>query len=208
MKYYAVLGVVALASVFGLTSHAQERAAGSALETQMNWSALYSKIAGLEAQLTGLNGQIEQAKLCGAAEKLYAPGASGADSKGCKPVPKTDITALTNIVNTTNQYNSSEQKCTGQGYVYAPGQTGADKNGCLKPVTGKGCKMDAAAACGKVGYCVVRARYPFGVKETNTEVPTTWKDGETYIWKYASTQNDYGGAHCKDGVLTYFATGN
>ncbi|RYG59709.1 MAG: hypothetical protein EON60_09625 [Alphaproteobacteria bacterium] len=194
-----------------MTAHAQERAATSNLETQMTWSALSNKIATLEGTINGLIKQIEQAKLCGAAEKLYAPGASGADGKGCKAVAKTDLTQLTDIVNSTTTYNISEQKCTAQGYVYAPGKPGADKDGCLKTIAGKGCTMDQVKRCGKVGNCVVAARTWKSMKDapyTKTVVPTKWKHGDTYLWHYASTDNDYGGGQCIDGEITYFTTGS
>lgn len=225
-----MIAIVAL-SCMGLTATAQERAAGSALDTQMTWSSLSTKVKSTQTYAEGVNAKIEQAIVCGKQNRLYAPAAPGANSQGCKDVDISSDPSFVSLQNTVNSlkttvtqvnttvtnmktnvdnsvtYNGKEQVCTAQGYVYAPGKPGADGNGCLKPTTGRDCTMDRGAACGR-GDCLVRARYPFGSGENYTQVPTTWKDGDTYIWKYTSTNNDYGGAQCKDGTLKYFATGN
>lgn len=228
---YSVIALAALSCMGVAAAEAQERTAGSALDTQMTWTALSNQVKSTQSYAEGLNTKVEQAIVCGKSNMLYAPGAPGATTQGCKNVDLTGnttingnatIVSILNSISTLNSsvnnmktnvdnsvtYNGKEQVCTAQGYVYAPGKPGADGNGCLKPSTGRACTMNRAAACGTKGDCVVRARYPFGSGESNTQVPTTWKDGDTYIWKYTSTQNDYGGGQCKDGTLTYFATGN
>lgn len=218
---YSVIALAAL-SCMTLTATAQERAAGSTLETQMTWSALSSKIKTTQDYAEGVNSKLDQAIACGKLGKLYAPGANGADPKGCKEavidlstnptivnLTKNISTITTNVEKTTN-YNTAELKCTQQGYVYAPGLKISDPNGCLKPVTGKKCTMDKASACGSATNCVVAARTPFKQKGGNyvyTQVPTTWNDGDIYIWHWDSTQNDYGGGQCIDGSIRYFTTG-
>lgn len=97
-------------------AHAQERTAAGALETQMTWSALSSKVSAVDAKVDGVNTKLEQAILCGKEGKLYAPGAAGADSRGCLVQEQ-----LTSII-----------ACNNQDKVYAPAKSGADAAGCVQ----------------------------------------------------------------------------
>lgn len=221
------LGFFCLSLMLGAAGQAMaagvERSAGSGMDTQMTWSALSTQIDAANVRITGLDAKLSQSILCGKLNKLYSPGAPGADANGCKDLvltgnpdyinlvnslnaTNTNVTNLKNSVNTTNTYNTNEQKCTAQGMVYAPGQSGADGNGCKGAVAGKSCSMNVGAACGG-GGCVVIAKYPYPSKSTSG-VPSTWRDGESYYWHYAATSNDYGGGQCINGTIHYFTTGN
>ena len=222
MTFIRCLMAVTLFVGITFSALAQERAAGSSLENQMTWTALQNQIAGAQTYAKALSDKLDQAIACGNLGKLYAPGAAGADTMGCK-FPIVDLSTNTDIINIKNSlnnitlnvdksvnYNIEEQKCSKQGYVYSPKAVGADANGCLKPVPGKSCIMNKVEACGSVNNCKIAARTPFkqsGGNYVYTNVPTAWKHGDTYIWHWDSTNNDYGGGQCNDGVITYFTTG-
>lgn len=220
LKFWIFLGCTAL---LGATAvQAQERSAGGPVETQMTWVALKSLVDSVGVKVDGLTARVNQGVECGKLGKLYAPGGPGADGMGCKTVEDARVTNLINTVNTLNSNFSNLQttfntsnvtniaSCSKVGMIYAPAMPGADSKGCVTPVTGKDCVMNQVTACGGVGNCVTQQRVwsSRGANYINTTVPTTWKDGDTYIWHYASTQNDYGGGQCVDGKITFFTTGH
>ena len=78
-----------MASVFvaPLAVEAQERAAGSAMEAQMNWSSLSNMIKSSDTKVNALDSLVKQIILCNKKIKLYAPGEDGADADGCLEMP-------------------------------------------------------------------------------------------------------------------------
>ena len=85
MKTIAFAVIVGMALVQG--SFAQERSATGAAETQMSWSALSNQVSGISTRIDAVNSRVDQAVACGRANMLYAPGATGANSAGCKAIP-------------------------------------------------------------------------------------------------------------------------
>lgn len=74
--------------------HAQERAAGGTLHTQMSWSALSSKIGVVDSKAVAANARLDQIEACGVKGMLYTPGQAGADPQGCKAVSTPDPATL------------------------------------------------------------------------------------------------------------------
>ncbi|PZP40401.1 MAG: hypothetical protein DI585_01040 [Pseudomonas fluorescens] len=82
--------LLTLATCALLTSpHAQERAAGGALETQMTWSALSSQIGAVKNDHEMLKAVVDQITTCGKSGRFYAPGTAGADGSGCSAAATT-----------------------------------------------------------------------------------------------------------------------
>ncbi|TKW60827.1 MAG: hypothetical protein DI628_08025 [Blastochloris viridis] len=65
---------------------AQERTAGVALDSQMTWTAMSSRVDAVNNRVTATNAQVSQMMKCNAKLKVYAPGTQGADAKGCVAV--------------------------------------------------------------------------------------------------------------------------
>lgn len=103
--------IVALSLGFN-SVHAQERAAGGTVETQMTWSALSSLVNAASAKADAVNSRVDQAVVCGKKGMVYAPGAAGVDGAGC-------ISA---------QYVNSIVSCGNQGKIY-----NATSNACVVP---------------------------------------------------------------------------
>ena len=99
---------------------AQERSAVGVAETQMNWSALSNNIGTVSTKVEGLNTRVDvvstrvdtvsstvdtlttrvnQAIVCGRNNMLYAPGASGASSAGCKAIPTQPAPQIRQVMN-------------------------------------------------------------------------------------------------------------
>ncbi len=66
-----------------MPAHAQERSAGSSLDTQMTWSTLANLVEAANANSKAANLRIDQSILCNKKFMAYAPGAPGADGDGC-----------------------------------------------------------------------------------------------------------------------------
>jgi hypothetical protein len=100
MKYLMILACAAVPLV-GV--QAQERTAGSTLDTQMTWSALSSKIGGVDTKVDGVNSLVQQSIICGRKGMIHAPGGSPVDSQGCKdPKDTTNLSTVNNSLTTTN----------------------------------------------------------------------------------------------------------
>lgn len=94
-----LLPLITLLLVPATFLHAQERAAGSALETQMTWSSLKALIDNTTALNTATNSRIDKLTECGKQGMLYAPDAPGAVN-GCLAIkassaPKTSVATAT-----------------------------------------------------------------------------------------------------------------
>jgi len=111
------LMVVAGMLVLG-SAHAQERAAGSAMETQMTWSTLSNKIGQVDGKVSGVKVLVDQTIVCARKGMFYAPGEDGLDTQGCKEAHKvnentTNISSLvTAINNLTNSYKTLNNNVT------------------------------------------------------------------------------------------------
>lgn len=86
--------------LIGSAAYAQERTAGSAIETQMTWSALSTQINGLSTKVDAANSRMDQIVVCGKKGKIYAPGAPGVDAQGCVEASSNNGTSLSTIVST------------------------------------------------------------------------------------------------------------
>jgi len=80
--------VLVLALVAGVSQgHAQERVAGGAsLANEASWSALKNLINKVEGDVTTQKILLNAVVECNKVGKLYAPGTTGVDSKGCKTI--------------------------------------------------------------------------------------------------------------------------
>ncbi|NRQ16637.1 hypothetical protein [Ensifer sesbaniae] len=78
----AALALIA-AFIIASAAPAQERTAGSTLDTQMTWSALSSKISTVDSKAQGISTRVDQIAICGNKGKVCAPAASGKDAHGC-----------------------------------------------------------------------------------------------------------------------------
>jgi hypothetical protein len=93
-------------------SLAQERTAGSPLDTQMTWSGLSSKITTVSQRTDSAHIRIDQVQVCGSKGMVYSPGGGG-DSQGCvmpavPPSVTNQISNLTtNLTNMNNSYGAS-----------------------------------------------------------------------------------------------------
>lgn len=130
MKERYVKTFLALALIVASMSSAsaQERTAAGALDTQMTWTALASKIGSVEAKITGVDTRVTQAVVCGRQSKFYAPAAPGADSAGCLSIDLSVVTKLQNDLNTANNnVNTLNSKvasiinCNSQGKLWNGG---------------------------------------------------------------------------------------
>jgi hypothetical protein len=70
-------------SICGSAIIAQERAANSDMETQMNWAALNDKVDAASTITSAANIRIEQIVACNKKHKIYSPTSSAADVDGC-----------------------------------------------------------------------------------------------------------------------------
>lgn len=94
------LGIIALFLLVA-SPHAQERAAGSALETQMTWTALSAQAKSASDKADAVNSLVQQSIVCARKGKLYAPGTGpGVDSQGCVESASTGGVSMTTVVNT------------------------------------------------------------------------------------------------------------
>ncbi len=95
--------------------HAQERAAGGAVDTQMTWSALSTQINGVSVKADAVNSRVDQAVVCGRLGKVYAPGATGADANGCLSAQY--VNSIVNCGNQGRIYNSASNSCVIPGEI-------------------------------------------------------------------------------------------
>lgn len=137
MFKYLLAGALALAIT---SAHAQERTAGSALETQMTWSTLSAQAKAASDKADAVNSKMEQAIVCSKRGMLYAPGAG--DAQGCLEASKANATTTniskleslintnnTNLTNTVNAQQSSINNiinCNRNGQVF-------NGSGCVAP---------------------------------------------------------------------------
>ncbi|PZP39590.1 MAG: hypothetical protein DI585_03595 [Pseudomonas fluorescens] len=114
--------VAALAAVIVVSASvsAQERAAGSALDTQVTWTALSSLAQAANDKADGVNARVDQVVVCGKDGKLYAPGKAGADSRGCVDisVPPNVTTQINNVDQSVKNLITNMQTCSGNGQIY------------------------------------------------------------------------------------------
>ena len=82
------------------TAIAQERTAGSTIETQMTWSTLSTQIKAASARTEIVNSRVDQAVVCGKQGMVYAPDAPG-NVNGCLP-PKIDVNLTKLVANIIN----------------------------------------------------------------------------------------------------------
>jgi hypothetical protein len=138
MKYLLLLPLAAAPFV---TVQAQERTAGSNLDTQMTWSALSGQITTATQRADSAHIRIDQVAVCGAKGMVYSPGGGG-DSQGCRdPKDTTNLTginnSITNLGNTIGDTNSAIhtlttkvtniQTCSNSSQYYS-----STKNTCLE----------------------------------------------------------------------------
>jgi len=120
---------------------AQERTAGTTLDTQMTWSALNTRVESASNKANAVNTRVDQVAVCGGKGLVYAPGSAGADAQGCKQAT-TDpavTTAITNLQNSVNALSSSVTSAnTTIGTVLTCSKQGQFFNGttCVSPATG------------------------------------------------------------------------
>lgn len=127
--------VCALLSVVVSTS-AQERTAGSSMETQMTWSALSNRIGSAEVKVTGVGVRVDQIAICGAKGFVYAPGKPGADAEGCKqPAGSADVVNILNCNRSGKLWNGSA--CIDASVSTLTNMLGCNKQGQL--FNGSGC---------------------------------------------------------------------
>lgn len=137
MKKILTLCATALAVACMHPAHAQERTAGSSLDTQMTWTALAAQAKAAKDAADAVNSRVNQIAICGSQGKVYAPGAPGANAQGCKAADvdlsaiNTAITNLTNNFNTVNNTTNNFVACSNKGMMYAPTTPGRDANGCV-----------------------------------------------------------------------------
>ena len=118
----ALLTLAALALI--PMAHAQERTAAGAMETQMNWSTLNTKVTNANTKTDAVNSRVDQVAACGGKGMLYAPGQPGADSQGCV-ISKLDPTYV-NMLTTINSNVNNINNCAAGGGVY-----NRNTNSCL-----------------------------------------------------------------------------
>jgi hypothetical protein len=104
IKFFSVLGLVLLAT----PAMAQERTAGSSLDTQMTWSGLSSQITTVKQRADSAHIRVDQVEVCGRKGMVYSPG-NGADGQGCvTPATAADvINQLTNLKTNVSTINTS-----------------------------------------------------------------------------------------------------
>lgn len=109
------------------TIHAQERTAGSALDTQMTWTSLAAQAKAASDKADAVNTRVDQVVICAKKGMLYMPGVGGIDSQGCKePFRSGDVNGnLTQLYNAINTLNSNVNNslsniyaCNKAGQVY------------------------------------------------------------------------------------------
>src|SRR5690606_8326257 len=112
--FYIALFAMVLA-VFPVV--AQERTAGSAIDTQVTWTAVKNLVDAANTKSDAVNTRVDQTEKCAEKDQLYAPNDPAA-TLGCKPV----VSLQTRI--------ESIEKCGRKGMLYAPGSAGVDSDGC------------------------------------------------------------------------------
>ncbi|MGP4686740.1 hypothetical protein ACSV5K_10295 [Agrobacterium pusense] len=133
-----IVPIMLAALVMVPLSHAQERTAAGATETQMSWTALSTKIDAAKNAANEVNIRVNQIAACGRKGLVYGPGEPTRDSDGCVK-PFADPTAL----NQLSTKMDSVISCAGQGRVFNGGScssgfmiTGGGQ--CLTPESGPG----------------------------------------------------------------------
>jgi len=63
---------------------AQERTAGSTVESQMNWSSLSGSVTNVNTRIDDANKRLGYFITCAKKGMLYVPGEAGVDADGCK----------------------------------------------------------------------------------------------------------------------------
>lgn len=111
---FLTLGILGL-TLMCAGAAAQERAAGSALETQMTWTSLSAQIKAVDNKADAVDSKLQQAIICAKKGMLYAPGSG--DSQGCvlagNSAGNVNINDIVNTLNTlTNNYNTLSTKVT------------------------------------------------------------------------------------------------
>ena len=109
-----LLTLVALALI--PLAHAQERTAAGAMETQVNWNALSTKVNAANTKTDAVNSRVDQVVVCSGKGMLYAPGQTGADSQGCV-ISKLDPTHVNTLNNLTSNVNNV-LACNNAGQIY------------------------------------------------------------------------------------------
>lgn len=102
MLKYLLAGTLA---VTAFTAHAQERTAGSSLDTQMTWTALAAQTKAASDKADAVNTRVDQAVLCGKKGKLYAPGVT---ADGCLEASSNSGSTLTQIISNLNTLNTNQ----------------------------------------------------------------------------------------------------
>ncbi len=89
MKYMPVLTLCLMLPA----THAQERTAAGALDTQMTWSSLKTLVDSANTNIKAVHMRLDKAEECAGKGMLYAPDAQDAE-QGCKPVPTIPANAV------------------------------------------------------------------------------------------------------------------
>jgi hypothetical protein len=122
MKRFLILAL----AVLPLGAYAQERTAGSNLETQMTWGALSSQITTVKQRADGAHVRVDQVEVCGRKGMVYSPG-NGADGQGCvTPATAADVinqlkTLTTNLSTVNNSLTNTTKNihnCVSKGQSF------------------------------------------------------------------------------------------
>lgn len=161
---YRYLVMLGLSACCGL-AQAQERTAGSALDTQMTWSALSNQINSVSTAVNALDTKVMQTTICGKKGMLYSPGAPGADAQGCLEASKagdttTNITKLADTIKQTNTSLSSTSSlvtnilnCNKSGLVFngasciTPASNAPKANCSIQTTMGSGDRDGVSTSC-------------------------------------------------------------
>lgn len=132
---------------------AQERAAGSALDTQMTWSALSAQAKAASDKADAVNSRVDQVVTCGKKGMVYAPGVAGRDVEGCVEAGKagdisTNISSIVNALN-TNTTNVNTLTSTVNNVVNCNKAGGTYNGTACVTNTAPSCKLDVVVSRGK-----------------------------------------------------------
>lgn len=118
-RYMALALMVACAGTAG----AQERSAGNALDAQMTWQGLATRVDGVNEHIGKTASRIDLIEACGVDGMIYAPGAPGANGAGCvaPALPVSVLNSINTAKNTVNTVVSNSNvlvNCGSQGMIY------------------------------------------------------------------------------------------
>lgn len=173
------------------SAHAQERAAGSGMETQMTWTALSTQINAVSGKVDAVNSRVDQVVVCGKLGKIYAPGAPGATAQGCVEASSNSGTSLTSIVNTlttlSNQYTTLNNTVTtlnnNMTSVVGCAKSGYFFNGsvCIAPAT----QIPSGTMCGASSFSTETGSplvFQCGGRDPKGGCPSGYSTATAPIW--------------------------